>query len=198
MKQKVLLLLLNEYADWEGVFLAASLQAGVLPGSETKYEVKTVAPTSNQVCSIGGFRTLPDYDFTTIPEDYAALILVGGNRWQSPEAEKVVPLVETALQKGKIVGAICGAASFMCAHGFLNNVKHTGNGIDQLRQWADKHYTNEAGYIEAQAVGDKNIVTANGVGYLEFTRELLLLLKADSPENIAAWYDFYKNGFVRG
>jgi len=26
---------------------------------------------------------------------------------------------------------------------------------------------------------------------------MLLLLKANSPENIASWYDFYKNGFVR-
>ena len=52
-------------------------------------------------------------------------------------------------------------------------------------------------YVEAQAVSDKNIVTANGVGHLEFTREMLLLLKANSPEQVDAWYDFYKNAFVR-
>ncbi len=44
---------------------------------------------------------------------------------------------------------------------------------------------------------DKNIVTANGVGHLEFTREMLLLLKVNSPEQVDAWYDFYKNAFVR-
>ena len=48
-----------------------------------------------------------------------------------------------------------------------------------------------------QAVGDKNIVTANGTGYLEFTRELLLALKADTQEKIEAFYDFSKNGLVR-
>ena len=32
---------------------------------------------------------------------------------------------------------------------------------------------------------------------LDFTREMLLLLKANGPEQIDAWYDFYKNGFVR-
>ena len=58
-------------------------------------------------------------------------------------------------------------------------------------------YTNEAGYQEKQAVSDKNIVTANGTGHLEFTRELLLLLHADTPEKIDAAYDYYKNGFVR-
>ena len=87
-----------------------------------------------------------------------------------------------ALDKGKIIGAICNGASFLCSHGFLNNVKHTGNGLDQLKKWGDIVYTNAENYVEAQAVSDKNIVTAKGVGYLEFTREMLLLLEANTPE----------------
>ena len=192
MKQKVLFIILNEYTDWEGAFLSTALHVGVIPGGEIKYEVHTVASTSDAVRSIGGFRTLPDYSFENMPKDYAALVLIGGNRWDSPEAELVVPL-----DKGKIIGAICNGASFLCSHGFLNNVRHTGNGLDQLKKWGDAVYTNAENYVEAQAVSDKNIVTANGVGHLEFTREMLLLLKANSPENIASWYDFYKNGFVR-
>ena len=169
----------------------------MIPGGEIKYEVHTIAPTSDAVRSIGGFRTLPDYSFENMPKDYAALVLIGGNRWDSPEAELFVPLVREALDKGKIIGAICNGASFLCSHGFLNNVKHTGNGLDQLKKWGDTVYTNAENYVEAQAVSDKNIVTANGVGHLEFTREMLLLLEANTPENIASWYDFYKNGFVR-
>lgn len=197
MKQKVLFILLNEYTDWEGAFLSTSLHVGVIPGSEVRYEVHTVAPTLEPVRSIGGLRTLPDYSFENLPKDYAALVLIGGNRWDSPEAKPVISLVQRALDDGKIVGAICNGASFLCAHGFLNNVKHTGNGLDQLKLWGGEHYTNEAGYIAAQAVSDKNIVTANGVGHLEFTREILLLLKANTPDQIDQWYDFYKNGFVR-
>ena len=189
--------MLNEYTDWEGAFLSTALHVGVIPGGEIKYEVHTVAPTSDAVRSIGGFRTLPDYSFENMPQDYAALVLIGGNRWDSPEAELVAPLVQEALDKGKIVGAICNGASFLCSHGFLNNVKHTGNGLDQLKHWGGEKYTNEAKYVEAQAISDKNIVTANGVGHLEFTREMLLLLKANSSENIDTWYDFYKNGFLR-
>lgn len=44
MKQEVLFIILNEYADWESAFLAASLHSGLMPGSEIKYVVKTVAP----------------------------------------------------------------------------------------------------------------------------------------------------------
>ena len=197
MKQKVIFVLLNDYSDWEGAFLSTALHVGVVPGSDVKYEVYTAAPTLNEVRSIGGLRTLPDYSFENMPRDYAALVLIGGNSWDSPEAELVSPLVQEALSKGKIIGAICNASSFLCSHGFLNEVKHTGNGLDQLKKWGDTVYTNAENYVEAQAVSDKNIVTANGVGYLEFTREMLLLLKANSPENIASWYDFYKNGFVR-
>ena len=197
MRKKVLFIILNEYTDWEGAFLSTALHVGVIPGGEIKYEVHTVAPTLDTIRSIGGFRTLSDYSFDNMPKDYAALVLIGGNSWDLSEAELVAPLVQEALDNGKIVGAICNGASFLCSHGFLNNVKHTGNGLDQLKHWGGDKYTNESGYIEAQAVSDKNIVTANGVGHLEFTREMLLSLKANTPEQIAQWYDFYKNGFVR-
>lgn len=196
-RKKVLLVLLDEYSDWEGAFLSTALHIGIVPGREVKYKVHVVAPTLNAVRSFGGFRTSPDYSFENMPKDYAVLVLIGGNRWDSPEAELVAPLVQEAMDKGKTIGAICNGASFLCSHGFLNDVKHTGNGLDQFKQWGGEKYTNEAEYVETQAVSDRNIVTANGVGHLEFTREMLLLLKANTPEKIAGWYDFYKNGFVR-
>lgn len=197
MKQEVLFILLNEYADWEGAFLSISLNTGVIPGNEIKYIPKTVTPTLEGVRSIGGFRTMPDYSFQTMPADYAALILIGGMQWKSPEAELVAPMVQEALKRGKIVGAICNAASFLCSHGFLNDVKHTGNTLSQLKLWGGDQYTNEAGYQEKQAVSDKNIVTANGTGHLEFARELLLLLNADTPENIEASYNYYKTSLYQ-
>ena len=86
--------------------------------------------------SCSGFRTLPDYSFDTMPDDYAALVLIGGFGWlDEQEADKVVPIVRHAIEKGIIVGAICNAASFLAKHGFLNAVKHTGNGLEQLRLW---------------------------------------------------------------
>lgn len=76
MKQKVLFILLNEFADWESAYLAPVLRTGIMHDSQTNYEVKTVAPTLEDVVSIGGFRVKPDYSFDSIPEDYAALVLV--------------------------------------------------------------------------------------------------------------------------
>ncbi|WP_289861547.1 DJ-1/PfpI family protein, partial [uncultured Duncaniella sp.] len=99
-----------------------------------------------------------------------------------------------AIEKGKIIGAICNGASFMAKHGFLNSVKHTGNGPEQLKLWGGDNYTNPDGYIHAQAIKDKNIVTANGSAALEFAKELLLLLENDSPERVEMYYQFNKQG----
>ncbi len=197
MKNNVLFVLLDKYAEWEAAPLAAALNSGVTPLGDTRYTTATVAPTADAVSSIGGFSTLPDYDFDSMPQDYAALVLIGGMSWDKPEAGRVEELVARALREGKTVGAICNGASFMAAHGFLNDVAHTGNGLDQLRLWGGERYTNPEGFIERQAVADGSIVTANGSAGIEFAREMLLALEADTRENIDAWYDFNKHGFYR-
>lgn len=154
-----------------------------------------VAPSAEPVTAIGGFRVLPDYSFADMPDDYAALVLIGGYGWLTPAADEVAPIVKKAIDSGKIVGAICNGASFMAKAGFLNGVKHTGNGLGQLQLWGGDNYTNSDGYIHQQAVSDKRIVTANGSGVLEFTRELLLLLENDTPERVEMYYQFNKQGF---
>lgn len=128
-------------------------------------------------------------------DDYAALVLIGGFGWATPVAERVVPIIRQAVERGKIVGAICNGASFMAKCGFLNSVRHTGNGLEQLQAWGGENYTNPAGYVNAQAVSDRRIVTANGSATLEFARELLLLLENDTPERIEMYYQFNKQGF---
>ena len=190
--------MLNNYADHESVFLASAIACDERCIKENpKYMNKVVAPTLDAVRSCSDFHTLPDYSFDTMPDDYAALVLIGGFGWlDEQEADKVVPVVRRAIEKGIIVGAICNAASFLAKHGFLNEIKHTGNGLEQLQLWGGDNYTNKTGYMNKQAVSDNRIVTANGTGYLEFAKELLLLLENDTPEQIDMFYRFNKVGFV--
>ncbi len=196
MNNRVLYILLPDYAAHEAVYLSQAIASDAFALKENpKYINKIVAPTLEPVKSIGGFRVLPDYSFETMPDDYAALALIGGFGWAAPVAEKVAPLVKSAIENGKIVGAICNAVSFLAQHGFLNAVKHTGNGLDQLKLWGGENYTNPMGYICAQAVSDNKIVTANGSATLEFAKEFLILLKNDPPEQIEMFYQFNKQGF---
>ena len=198
MKKEILYILLDNYAEHEIGFMPGAVSTDAAGfRKEPKYMNKMVAPTMEPVKSLGGMRTLPDYSFETMPTDYAALVLIGGLGWMNPEAERVLPIVKDALGKGVVVGAICNAASWMAKQGLLNNIKHTGNGIDQLKLWGGNNYTNEAGYVNEQAVTDGRIVTANGSGYLEFTYELLKLLENDTPEMIDGWYTFMSVGLVK-
>lgn len=196
MSNEILYVLLPDYAAHEVVYLAQAVASDEYALKENpKYVNKVVAPTLEPVKSIGGFRTVPDYSFETMPEDYAALVLIGGFGWATPVAEQIVPIVRKAIESGKIVGAICNGASFMAKAGFLNNVKHTGNGLEQLQLWGGDNYTNPDGYVHVQVVSDNNIVTANGSATLEFAKELLLLLENDTPERIEMYYQFNRQGF---
>lgn len=196
MSNEILYILLPDFAAHEVVYLAQAIASDEYALKENpKYVNKIVAPTLDPIKSIGGFRTLPDYSFDTMPDDYAALVLIGGFGWATPTAESVKPIVGKAIEMGKVVGAICNGASFLAKCGFLNNVKHTGNGPEQLQAWGGGNYTNPDGYIHRQAVSDKNIVTANGSATLEFAKELLLLLENDTPVRIEMYYQFNKQGF---
>lgn len=195
MEKEIVFVLLDDFADWEAAFLAPALRAGTMPGHPASYGVKYMTPDGRPVRSIGGLRAAADCDASALPEACAGLILVGGMQWQSEAAQRIVPLVGEALARGIVVGAICNAVSFMAAHGFLNGVRHTGNTLGMLQKWGGANYTGEELYEERQAVRDGNVVTANGTGQLEFTRECLLALSADTPEAIEASYKFNKEGF---
>lgn len=196
MSNEILYVLLPDFAAHEMVYLMEAVSSDEAQLKlNPKYLNKIVAPSPEPVAAIGGFRVLPDYSFEDMPDDYAALVLIGGYGWLTPIADSVVPMVRRALDNGKIVGAICNGASFLAKHGFLNGVKHTGNGIEQLKLWGAENYTNPEGYVHRQAVADGGIVTANGSGVLEFTKELLLLLENDTPERVEMYYQFNKQGF---
>lgn len=187
----ILFVILEQYADWEAAYLSSAiymLGAG-------NYEVKTVSLTKEPVTSIGGFHAVPDYDINTVPLDYEALILIGGMTWRNENAQLIRPLVERCLESGKVLGGICDASAFLGTIGILNNVNHTSNDLNDLKNWAGENYTGEKRYIMKQAVSDNNIVTANGTAALEFAKEVLLTLKVAGEEKVLEWYNFHKLGF---
>ena len=186
----ILFLILEQYADWEAAYLSSAL---AMLGNGN-YQVKTVSLSKQPVYSIGGFCTLPDYDINSAPKDYEALILIGGMTWRQENARQVESLVQDCYQAGKVLGGICDASAFLGTVGVLNNVKHTNNQLDDLKQWAKAAYTGETHYLAQQVVRDHNIITANGTAALEFAKEVLFALQAASEEKIMGWYNFHKLG----
>ncbi|TLG75286.1 type 1 glutamine amidotransferase family protein [Culicoidibacter larvae] len=195
MVNEVLLVITDEYADWEAAMLAAAIDSKADDGTQ-KYFIKTVSLTHDPIRSIGGFTVLPDYSVEDVPDDYAALILIGGDNWRKPESMVVKQLVEDAAKRDILIGGICDGSVFLGMIGMLNEVKHTSNELEDLQAAAGEAYTNAENYVHEQAVIDGNIVTANGSAYLEFTREILLWLDVAPSEEVAEWYDFYKLGYI--
>ena len=98
------------------------------------------------------------------------------------------------MESGKLVAGICNASVFLGMQGILNDVRHTSNGIDYLKQFAGTAYTGDANYVDEPAVRSGNIVTANGFSALEFCREILYALLADTPKKIEKTYRVIKTG----
>ena len=191
MKKTILFVILQQYADWE----AAYITSAITMLGQGQYDIKTVSLSKDYVQSIGGFRVLPDYDIASVPKDYEALILIGGMTWRDRNAQQVRTLVEECCQKGKVLGGICDASAFLGTVGVLNDVLHTSNDMNALKQWAGSAYTGETKYIAKQAVRDKNIITANGTAPMEFAKEILLALNVASEETVLEWYNFHKLGY---
>ncbi len=191
MKKTILFVILQQYADWE----AAYISSAVSMLGQGKYEIKTVSLSKDAVLSIGGFKVLPNYDIASVPDDYEALILIGGMTWRSENTQPVKELAKDCFQKGKLLGGICDASAFLGTAGILNDVVHTSNDLNDLKQWAGSAYTGEAKYIPKQAVSDKNIITANGTAPMEFAKEILSALNVADKDKIAEWYNFHKLGY---
>ena len=191
MKKIILFLILEQYADWEAAYISSAIS---MLGQD-KYEIKTVSLSKDYVQSIGGFNVMPDYDITSIPDNYEALILIGGMTWRSENTQPIKKLVEECFKMGKILGGICDASAFLGTTGILNNVIHTSNDLNDLKKWAGAAYTGEIKYMAKQAVCDQNVITANGTAELEFAKEILLALHIADKEKIVEWYDFHKLGF---
>jgi putative intracellular protease/amidase len=191
MKKQILFVILDQYADWEAAYLSSALY--MLGNGQ--YEVKTLSLKTDVVTSIGGFHAIPDYDINSYPSEYEALILIGGMSWRNENARDIKPLAEQCLANGRVLGGICDASAFLGTIGVLNDVKHTSNDLNDLKQWAGEMYTGEERYVMQQAVSDKNIITANGTAALEFAKEVLLTLKAAPEDKIMEWYHFHKLGY---
>ncbi len=46
-KEEVIIVLLNDFADWEGAYISTCLNMGVKPGIPNKYKVKTYLYQNN-------------------------------------------------------------------------------------------------------------------------------------------------------
>ena len=197
--KKVVFIILDKFANWELAYLSAALgekqlgtgQYSVLYASTDK-EVKT---------SIGNLKALPDLSIGEIPEDISALIFIGAEgSWHNLSKEQTAQLVTLAQKvkaNGKVLGAICASARFCAVNGLLNDVKHTTNTFDEIKD--APLYTNGENFVLTanEAVTDHKVVTAKGDSALHFAVSVLRALGDVPEENIQFFYTLHTEGFLK-
>ena len=190
-KNEILLLLTDRWCDWEASYAVA------VANSFSDHEVKTIALNKSPQISMGGLKTSIDYCISDYENfsDAAIAILPGGLSWEENDYDEIAEFVKRLVEINIPVAAICGATTFLCKQGFLNNVKHTGDSLELFK--SQKGYSGQSLYIEAQVVVDSGFITANETAAVEFAYEIFKILKVDSDEEMNQWFDNFQNGAIR-
>ncbi|TYS89917.1 type 1 glutamine amidotransferase family protein [Rossellomorea aquimaris] len=189
--KKVLVFVTDGFADWEASYVTAEINK-----PETGYQVKTIAIDKDPKVSMGGFTVLPDFSLQGAPLEFEMLIIPGGTGWREEKNQQAKKLVDYCFEHDIPVAAICDATTFLGIHGYLDQLKHTGNSLPYLKEGAPD-YRGEENYIADQSVSDGCLITANGSGAVEFSRDILRKLGVLEGEELDRWYDIFKNGFIK-
>ncbi|MFJ2833730.1 DJ-1/PfpI family protein [Nocardia sp. NPDC087230] len=173
-------------ADWEVGAATAHIANGGWHREPGTFEVKTVGLSTEPITTMGRLRVTPDLALADLdPADSVMLILPGADLW---EGEELVPFAEKArqfLDAGVPVAGICGATFGLAKAGLLDDRAHTSNAAEYL---VYSGYSGAEHYVEAQAVTDRDVITADAMSPFEFAREIFTRLEVSEPHVIDAWY----------
>ncbi len=190
MKPQVCVLVFEGLADWEPAHALCEIRRS------GKFQVLTVGFTSNDVVTMGGFRLTPDASLEAVDWTQAALlILPGGDMWEQGERPELKTLLPALVRKNVPVAAICGATLEVARAGLTRGARHTSNGLNYLKSMVPG-YSDESTYVNQLAISDKNLITASGLGNVEFAREILSRLGVYEEADLAAWFEMFKHGVI--
>jgi putative intracellular protease/amidase len=191
-KRAVHLFVFDTLSDWEPGYAVAAINAPPFI-AQPKYCIKTVGLSREPVKTLGGITILPDMTLAELePAQSAMLILPGSDAWTTGKNLEAIEKAKAFLVAGVPVAAICGAVDGLALAGMLDDKLHTGNAPQELKATG---YRGETLYQQNQlAVTDGNLITASGVGALEFAYHIFKKLEIYDTEMLDAWFGLFKTG----
>jgi putative intracellular protease/amidase len=182
------LLVVEGFADWEPAHAVAELRR------HGHYQVEAVGLTSAPVRSMGGITVLPSKTLADVDAaGVAVFILPGGDRWeQSPIEPELEATLRRIDREGAPIAAICAATVAISRLGLLKGRRHTSNGLEYLRSHVPG-YSESTNYVDTPAVRDRGLITASGLGDVEFARELFEELDVLSPADRTLWARMFRS-----
>lgn len=185
------LLVFDGFADWEAAYAVAELRRS------GGHDVAVTGFTAAPVRSMGGLTVQPERVLAAVaPEQVRLLILPGGDMWEDPAAyprAALERLLHRLVDAAVPIAAICAGTLAVGRAGLLAHRRHTSNAESYLREHLPG-YKPGGRYSSALAVRDGGLITASGVGPVEFAREIFAELGVFSESDRAVWYRLFKHG----
>lgn len=191
LNKKFLLFIFDNMTDYEITFIAHLLKA------DAGKEVITISYEDKLIRGTSGFVYKPDKLVKDVlNEDVEGLIICGG--WFGEVREELIELIQKLNAQNKLLAGICGAGTFFLARaGILNKVSYT----TPITRWTEKHMEvfgdadpfPRENYIEKRVVVDKNVITALGTGFIDFSVAICSWLQLfESEEDKQQFMKLYK------
>ena len=190
MRDTAYLLALDGFADWE-----ASLAASEINKS-ARYHVVTAGLSRDTVRSMGGLFVQPEITVDEIdPKRACVLMLPGGTSWEQGDTPRVTRVIQACHNAGVPIAALCGATLGLARAGVLKGRKHTSNTRGYVQSFVPG-YGDEQDYVESPAVRDGPIITASGMGSVEFAYEIICLLDLYDEADRKVWLTIFRDKVV--
>jgi putative intracellular protease/amidase len=102
-------------------------------------------------------------------------------------------LMQELIARKTPIAAICGATFALGRAGLLNDRRHTSTVPGDLAV-IGPDYRGAEHYTSALAVSDRGVITASGLGSVEFARAIFSALQIFSESDEEMWFDMYRHG----
>lgn len=188
-KKTVHVAVYDTLADWEVGAATAQIANGSWHREPGTFEVVTVGLTTEPVTTMGRLRVTPDLALADLhAADSAMLILPGADLWEGEELVGFGDKARQFVEAGVPVAAICGATFGLARQGLLDDRAHTSNAAEYL---VYSGYRGSDHYVDAPAVTDRDVITADAMSPFEFAREIFARLDLYEPRVLEAWYKLF-------
>jgi len=190
VQSKAYLLVFDGLADWETALALCEIN------KSEKYTVVTVGFSDRPVITMGGCTIIPAITLDAInPDEATIFIMPGGDMWERGPCEEIIRLLHRFHDRGTAIAAICGATLEVVRAGLTHDLYHTSNSRGYLKAMIPD-YRDDDLYVDALATADKNLITASGLGSVEFACEIVRLLNIYTGDEIQELYEMFKHGII--
>ena len=193
MDRSIHVLLFDGFADWEASHALAELRR------RGRHPVTTIGFGTAPVTSMGGLRVVPQQSLDAVRADAVHVFIIpGGDLWERADAyprQQLEAVLSGVLAARRPIAAICGATLALARAGMLDERRHTSNGASYLSEHVPS-YRGGPYYDPTLAVRDRGVITASGLGAVDFAREIFAELGLFSEADLALWYTMFKHGVL--